>query len=115
MRDRNGDTFEGTPAELKRHNAKLKKREQREGKRVVTVELEPRAAEALKRVMAFAGLRLPVELISQQLIKLEQLVDGDPASATMWLSFGRLQGDLSKWLAQINPAVDPEPEDEDNA
>lgn len=107
MKDRNGQPFDGTAEELKRHNAKLKKQAQRAGKRQVSVTLEPRAAEALDKVLAFSGMSLPVELISQQVMKLAQLVDGDPAAATMWLSFGRLEGDLSKYLAQINPMVDP--------
>lgn len=113
MKDRNGQPFDGTAAELKRHNAKLKKQAQRAGKRQVSLVLEDRAAAALDRVMKFAGMGQPLELFSQQVLKLEQLIDGDPAAATMWLSFGRVQGDLSKWLAQINPAVDPSPEDTD--
>lgn len=112
--DRNGEPFEGTADELKRHNAKLKKQAQRAGKRQVSFLLEPRAAEALDKVLAFGGMSLPVELFSQQVLKLAQLVDGDPAAATMWLSFGQLRGDLSKWLAQINPAVDPQPEVSDD-
>lgn len=75
LKDRNGDPFTGTPAELKRHNNKLCKRASRaKADPVLELPLPPGIKAALDRVCAAGGFEDPRELLDLQIRRLDALL-----------------------------------------
>lgn len=76
LKDRNGEPFTGTPAELKRHNNKLCKRAARAvADPTLVLPLPPGIAAALDRVCKAGGFEDPRELLSTLVLKLEAIWD----------------------------------------
>lgn len=76
--DRNGQPFTGTPEELKRHNAKLRKQASRaKAAPVLELPLPPGIDAALNRVCAAAGFEDPRELLDLQIRSLDALLVSD--------------------------------------
>lgn len=75
LRDRNGDPFTGTPAELKRHNNKLCKRAARaKADPALVLPLPPGIKAALDRVCEAGGFEDPRELLDLQIRRLDALL-----------------------------------------
>lgn len=99
MIDRNGDPFDGTPDELRRHNDKLRKRAARAvADPVITLPLPAGTAAALANVMQRAGFDDPRDFIAFQIHRLASL-DGPEFDAQTRRTV-RVTG-LGKYLAQI--------------
>ena len=78
LRDRNGDPFTGTTADLKRHNNKLCKRAARaNADPELVLPLPPGIAAALDRVCSAAGFEDPRELLDLQIRRLDALLTSD--------------------------------------
>jgi len=73
LRDRNGEPFEGTPAELKRHNNKLAKRAARAAAPEFSMPLPTGTSAALSRVADAAGCS-PQELLTTHIHLLDELL-----------------------------------------
>lgn len=108
LKDRNGDLFTGTPAELKRHNNKLCKRASRaKADPVLELPLPPGIKAALDRVCAAGGFEDPRELVSLLILKLERIWDaGDRHQFEYLTNMTVTVGNLDKWL----PLLGDEPE-----
>lgn len=105
--DRNGKPFSGTPEELKRHNAKLRKQASRAAAEpVLSLPLPPGTAAALERVCAAAGFDDPRELIAAQVHRLDALLASDRHAFDKQTRVTVTVGNLDKWL----PLIGAEPE-----
>lgn len=105
--DRNGDPFYGTPEELKRHNAKLRKQASRAAAEpVLSLPLPPGTAAALERVCAAARFDDPRELIATQIHRLDALLACDRHAFDKQTRVTVTVGNLDKWL----PLIGAEPE-----
>lgn len=103
-RDRNGELFEGTAAELRKHNDKLRKREYRKGVgRTVVLPLKPSTSDALQRLQARFGFEDPRELISQVVHRLDELADCPEIEPLF--KWDRPPLDLNKYLPLIGGDV----------
>lgn len=109
LTDRNGDPFEGTPAELKRHNNKLCKRAARAvADPVLPLPLPPGIATALDRICRAGGFEDPRELLTTVILKLEAIWDaGDRRQFERLTTMTVTVGNLDKWL----PLIGAEPID----
>jgi hypothetical protein len=97
--DKKGEPFSGTPAELKKHNDKLRKQDERANQHpAITLRLPPGTAAALADVMARAGFTDPRDMLAFQIHRLASLDSPDfDAQAKRTV---RVTG-LGKYLAQI--------------
>lgn len=111
LTDRNGDSFTGTPAELKRHNNKLCKRAGRaKADPTLVLPLPPGIAAALDRICKAGGFEDPRELVTNLIIHAEQLWDAGDRHAFEALTRVTVTiGNLDKWLPMIGD--EPAPED----
>lgn len=97
--DRNGDPFYGSTAELKRHNAKLRKQASRAAAEpVLSLPLPPGTAAALERICAAAGFDDPRELIAAQIHRLDALLTSDRHAFKEQTRVTVTVGNLDKWL-----------------
>lgn len=94
LTDCKGAAFLGTKAELKTHNAKLRKRDSRDANARLDVPLPKGTADALARVMAAGGYDRPAELVAMMVHKLDRLRESDEFA-------GWMTGTLDKWLPLI--------------
>lgn len=102
LRDRNGDPFTGTPDELKRHNAKLRKQASRaKADPVLELPLPPGVAAALERICTAAGFEDPRELIDLQIRRLDALLISDRHLFDSLTSVTVTVGSLDKWLVLL--------------
>lgn len=109
--DRNGDPFTGTPEELKRHNAKLRKQASRAAAEpVLSLPLPSGTAAALTRICAASGFDDPRELIAAQLHRLDALLTSDRHAFDQQTRVTVTVGNLDKWL----PLIGAEPEQEED-
>lgn len=107
LHDRNGDPFTGTPEELKRHNAKLRKQASRaRGPDYLMLPLPQGTAAALSRVIRAAGFDDPRELIAAQIHQLDALLTSDRHAFDQQTRVTVTVGNLDKWL----PLIGAEPE-----
>lgn len=107
QRDRNGDPFTGTPEELKRHNAKLRKQASRAAAEpVLSLPLPPGTAAALERICAAARFDDPRELLAAQVHRLDALLSSDRPAFEQQTRVTVTVGNLDKWL----PLIGAEPE-----
>lgn len=105
--DRNGHPFSGTPEELKRHNAKLRKQASRAAAEpVLSLPLPPGTAAALERICAAAGFDDSRELIAAQVHRLDALLASDRHAFDQQTRVTVTVGNLDKWL----PLIGAEPE-----
>lgn len=103
IKDRNGDPFTGTPDELRRHNDKLRKRDEREkADPKVILPLPEGTAAALADVMARAGFDDPRDFLAFQIHRLA-LLDGPEFDAQAKRTV-RVNG-LEKYLGKIGAPV----------
>lgn len=78
LRDCQGAPFEGTPEELKRHNAKLRKRASRaNAEPELRLPLPAGTAAALAEVVEAAGFDDPRDFLAFQIHRLHMLLWGD--------------------------------------
>lgn len=106
IRDRNGDAFEGSPDELRRHNDKLRKRDARaKADPVITLPLPAGTAAALADVMARAGFDDPRDFLAFQIHRLASL--DSPEFDAQAKRTVRVTG-LEPYLEQIAGFVPPE-------
>lgn len=104
MRDRNGDPFEGTPAELRKHNEKLRKRAERASKpKPIYLPLPPGTAAALQRLLVRSGFDDPCDFLAFQIHRLDALPDG-PAFDAEAIRTVRVHG-LEKYLERLGHPV----------
>lgn len=105
--DRNGDPFEGTPDELRKHNDKLRKRAARaKADPVLSLPLPPGTAAALADVMQRAGFDDPRDFIAFQIHRLAAL--DSPEFDAQAKRTVRVSG-LDKYLAKIGgKPIDPD-------
>lgn len=110
LRDRNGDPFEGTPAELKRHNNKLCKREARAAAPEFSMPLPTGTSAALTRVADAAGCS-PQELLTTHIHLLDELLSsGDCHTFKRFTERTVTVSGLEKYFHLIGQ--EPEPDDE---
>lgn len=104
MRDRNGDPFEGTPDDLRRHNAKLYKREQRASTpKPIYLPFAPGTAAALQRLLDRTGFDDPRDFLAFQIHRLDALPDG-PAFDAEAIRTVRVHG-LERYFGQLGHPV----------
>lgn len=106
LTDRNGDPFEGTPAELKRHNNKLCKRAARSANPDFTMPYPAGLQAAMGRICEAAGCS-PQELFSTTLVLLDRLLTaGDSKKFKCRTEMTVTIGNLDKWLPLIGQDPD---------
>ena len=111
LKDRNGDPFSGTPEELKRHNAKLRKQASRAAADpVLALPLPPGLARALDRVCEAGGFTDMREAISQLILGADKMLTSDRPQFDKLTNVTVTIGSLDKWLPLIG--AEPTPEDE---
>lgn len=108
LTDRNGEPFEGTAAELRRHNDKLRKRDERaKADPTVVLPLPPGTAKALADVMQRAGFDDARDFLAYQIHRLASLDSPEFEAQTR----RTVQvGDLSHYFKQIAGYVPTEDE-----
>jgi hypothetical protein len=105
--DRNGEPFDGTPAELKRHNNKLCKRAARSANPDFTMPYPAGLQAAMGRICKAADCS-PQELFSTTLVLLDRLLTaGDSQEFKKRTQMTVTIGNLDKWL----PLIGEEPID----
>lgn len=114
MKDRNGDPFKGTPAELRAWNNTLSQRARRAGNGRLDMLLPPGTEAAMARVCEAAGFEDRRELVAMQIHKLDQLLSAAPEAFEAWVKFSTVPGDLSKYVERIGRYVPPETDDEND-
>jgi hypothetical protein len=114
MLDRNGQPFEGTAAELKKHNDKLRKRQARAvpSDPVISLPLPAGTAAALADVMARAGFDDPRDFLAFQIHRLALLDSPDFELQTKRTVRVRAN-DLKKYHHLLD-GFTPDPEDTDD-
>lgn len=107
MIDRNGKPFDGTPEDLKRHNAKLRKQESR-ARAVPNLTLPTPAGtqRALDRICKASGFDDPREFLAHQIHRLDALLTSDSHAFVEQTRVTVTVGNLDKWL----PLIGAEPE-----
>lgn len=112
LRDRQGQPFTGTPEELKRHNAKLYKREQRDAAGPsVTFPTPDGTAAAIARLKKALGIRHTAELITT-LIHLAD--DGRASDSPIFKMLTERTisiGNLEHWVQQLPRHDQADPDD----
>ena len=109
LTDRNGDLFTGTPEELKRHNAKLRKQASRAAADpILALPLPPGLARALDRVCAAGGFDDQREAVSQLILGADKLLACDRPRFDKLTNVTVTIGSLGKWL----PLIGAEPASE---
>lgn len=99
LRDRNGDPFTGTPADLKRHNNKLCKQASRaKADPVLGLPLPPGIGAALDRVCAAGGFTDLREGLSQLILGADRLLASDRQAFDGIVRVTVTIGNLDKWL-----------------
>ncbi|MNJ10734.1 hypothetical protein D3C77_48980 [compost metagenome] len=110
LTDRNGTAFVGTPEELKRHNAKLRKQASRaKAASNLALPTPPGTARALQRICQAAGFEDPREFLANQIHRLDALLTCDSHAFVEQTRVTVTVGNLDKWL----PLIGDEPEDGD--
>lgn len=111
LRDRNGDPFTGTPAELKRHNNKLCKRAGRaKADPTLLLPLPHGIAAALDRICEAGGFTDLREAVSQLILGADRLLTSDHHTFEALTRVTVTIGNVDKWLALIGD--EPAPDDE---
>lgn len=109
LRDRNGDPFTGTPADLKRHNNKLCKQASRaKADPVLSLPLPPGLARALDRICEAGGFTDLREGLSQLILGADRLLASDRHAFDDLVQVTVTVGNLDKWLPLIgdDPGLD---------
>jgi len=109
LRDREGQPFAGTKAELVKHNNKLCKRASR-AKAYPTLELPlPKGlGEALYRICQAGRFEDPREAVSQLILGADRMIDRDRPGFDELIKVTVTIGDLDKWLPMIGLPVEDE-------
>lgn len=109
LRDRNGDPFTGTPADLKRHNNKLCKQASRaKADPVLSLPLPAGIKAALDRVCAAGWFEDPREALSQLILGADRLIDSDSQGFRDLIKVTVTIGSVDKWLPLLgeDPGLD---------
>lgn len=112
LRDREGKPFEGTPEELKRHNAKLYKRQQRAADGpTFAFPTPPGTLAAIERLKAATGITHTAELLATLVDLADQARAKDSPILKMLTERTIDVGNLEHWVERL-PGHDQQDPDE---
>lgn len=109
LRDREGQPFAGTKAELVKHNNKLCKRAARaKADPTLGLPLPKGLGEALYRICEAGRFEDPREAVSQLILGADRMITADRPGFDALTKVTVTIGDLGKWLPMIGLAVEDE-------